>query len=62
MLRFLLRNLRFYVDEYQFDEFRFDGVTSMMYTHYGVGAEFSGGCHEYFGNSADLQAIFYLMF
>ncbi|KAK0224521.1 starch branching enzyme IIb [Armillaria nabsnona] len=60
-LRFLSRNLRVDVDEYQFDRFRFDGVTSIMYTHHGIGAEFSGGCHEYFANYADLEAIVYLM-
>ena len=32
VLRFLLSNLRFYMEEYQFDGFRFDGVTSMMYS------------------------------
>ncbi|SJL02291.1 probable 1,4-alpha-glucan-branching enzyme [Armillaria ostoyae] len=61
VLRFLLSNLRFYMEEYQFDGFRFDGVTSMMYTHHGIGAGFSGGYHEYFGDSADLEAIVYLM-
>lgn len=42
VLRFLLSNLRFYMEEYQFDGFRFDGVTSMMYTHHGIGTGFSG--------------------
>lgn len=42
VLRFLLSNLRFYMEEYMFDGFRFDGVTSMMYTHHGIGAGFSG--------------------
>ena len=37
VLRFLLSNLRFYMEEYMFDGFRFDGVTSMMYTHHGIG-------------------------
>ena len=61
VLRFLLSNLRFWMEEYQFDGFRFDGVTSMMYHHHGIGAGFSGGYHEYFGSSADLEAIVYLM-
>ncbi|KAH9943289.1 glycoside hydrolase [Epithele typhae] len=61
VLRFLLSNLRFWMDKYQFDGFRFDGVTSMMYHHHGIGAGFSGGYHEYFGDSADLEAIVYLM-
>lgn len=42
VLRFLLSNLRFYMEEFQFDGFRFDGVTSMMYTHHGIGTGFSG--------------------
>ena len=29
--------LRFWMDEYQFDGFRFDGVTSMLYVHHGMG-------------------------
>lgn len=61
VLRFLLSNLRFWVEEYQFDGYRFDGVTSMMYTHHGIGTGFSGGYHEYFGHSADVEAIVYLM-
>jgi 1,4-alpha-glucan branching enzyme len=61
VLRFLLSNLRFYMEEYQFDGFRFDGVTSMMYLHHGIGTGFSGGYHEYFGSGADDEAIVYLM-
>lgn len=37
VLRFLLSNLRFWMEEYQFDGFRFDGVTSMLYKHHGIG-------------------------
>ena len=33
MLRFLLSNLRWYIEEYRIDGFRFDGVTSMLYLH-----------------------------
>ena len=61
VLRFLLSNLRFYMDEYQFDGFRFDGVTSMMYKHHGMGVGFSGGYHEYFGDDVDMEAMVYLM-
>lgn len=42
VLRFLLSNLRYYMDVFMFDGFRFDGVTSMMYTHHGIGTGFSG--------------------
>jgi len=42
VLRFLLSNLRYWMDEFHFDGFRFDGVTSMMYKHHGMGTGFSG--------------------
>lgn len=61
VLRFLLSNLRYYMEEYQFDGFRFDGVTSMMYKHHGIGTGFSGGYNEYFGDAADVENIVYLM-
>ncbi|TFK55591.1 glycoside hydrolase [Heliocybe sulcata] len=61
VLRFLLSNLRFWMDEYMFDGFRFDGVTSMMYTHHGIGTGFSGGYHEYFGPGVDIEGVVYLM-
>ncbi|KAK7552152.1 alpha-glucan branching enzyme [Phyllosticta citricarpa] len=61
VLRFLLSNLRFWMDEYQFDGFRFDGVTSMLYTHHGIGTGFSGGYHEYFGDNVDEEGVVYLM-
>lgn len=49
------------MDVYQFDGFRFDGVTSMLYLHHGIGSGFSGGYHEYFGNQVDEEAVTYLM-
>lgn len=61
VLRFLLSNLRFWMEEYQFDGFRFDGVTSMLYTHHGIGTGFSGGYHEYFGPAVDEDGVVYLM-
>lgn len=64
--RFLLSNLAFYVDIYQFDGFRFDGVTSMLYLHHGVGAggAFSGDYDEYLSkerSAVDHEALAYLM-
>jgi 1,4-alpha-glucan branching enzyme len=59
--RFLMSNLRFWIEEYKFDGFRFDGVTSMMYVHHGIGTGFSGGYHEYFGPAQDLESVVYLM-
>ena len=35
VLRFLLSNLNWYLEEYKLDGFRFDGITSLMYTHHG---------------------------
>ncbi|CBQ68385.1 probable branching enzyme (be1) [Sporisorium reilianum SRZ2] len=61
VLRFLMSNCLFWMDEYGFDGFRFDGVTSMLYTHHGIGTGFSGGYHEYFGDSVDVEAVVYLM-
>lgn len=37
VLRFLLSNLRWWMEEYCFDGFRFDGITSMLYHHHGIG-------------------------
>jgi len=61
VLRFLLSNLRFWMEEYQFDGFRFDGVTSMLYKHHGIGTGFSGGYHEYFGDGVDEEGVVYMM-
>ena len=61
MLRFLLSNLRWWIEEYHFDGFRFDGVTSMMYHHHGIGTGFSGGYHEYYGPGVDDEGVVYLM-
>ncbi|KAL6521134.1 hypothetical protein OROGR_017703 [Orobanche gracilis] len=61
VLRFLLSNARWWLDEYKFDGFRFDGVTSMMYTHHGLQVAFTGNYSEYFGFSTDVDAVVYLM-
>ena len=61
VIRFLLSNLRWYMDEYHFDGFRFDGVTSMLYTHSGIGVQFSGDYDEYFGLQVDVDACVYMM-
>jgi len=60
-LRFLLSNLRLWVDEFYFDGFRFDGVTSMLYHNRGLGEGFSGTYTEYFGPNTDVEAVVYLM-
>ena len=60
VLRFLLSNLRWYMEEFKFDGFRFDGVTSMLYHHHGLSVGFSGGYHEYFGLATDTESFNYL--
>ncbi|XP_051131607.1 1,4-alpha-glucan-branching enzyme 2-2, chloroplastic/amyloplastic-like [Andrographis paniculata] len=61
VLRFLLSNARWWLEEYKFDGFRFDGVTSMMYTHHGLEMAFTGNYNEYFGLQTDVNAVVYLM-
>lgn len=61
VLRFLLSNCRFWMEEYGFDGFRFDGVTSMLYVHHGIAYGFSGDYHEYFSHLTDVEAVGYLM-
>ncbi|XP_075527710.1 1,4-alpha-glucan-branching enzyme isoform X2 [Dermacentor variabilis] len=60
-LRFLLSNCYWYLQEYQFDGFRFDGVTSMLYHSHGMGHGFSGDYNEYFGLNTDTESLVYLM-
>jgi 1,4-alpha-glucan branching enzyme len=60
-LRLLLSNCAWFMDEYHFDGFRFDGVTSVLYSHHGINYSFSGGLHEYFNESSDLDGQAYLM-
>lgn len=59
--RLLLSSLRLFTEEFRFDGFRFDGVTSMMYVHHGLSYGFSGDYREYFGDLTDLDAVVYLM-
>ncbi|MCQ2380467.1 MAG: alpha amylase C-terminal domain-containing protein [Victivallaceae bacterium] len=59
VLHFLLSNCRYYLDEYHLDGFRFDGVTSMLYFHHGIGKAFSGYA-DYFGPDVDEDAVVYL--
>jgi len=60
-VRYLLSNLRWWLDEYKFDGFRFDGVTSMLYQDHGINRGFSGDYAEYFGFNTNVDACTYLM-
>ncbi len=57
--RFLLSNVRFWLEEFRFDGFRFDGVTSMLYRDHGLERDFAGYA-DYFGPNLDDDAITYL--
>jgi len=59
VLRFLLSNCRFWLEEYRVDGFRFDGVTSMLYTHHGLEKAFLT-YDDYFNPSVDEDALTYL--
>ncbi len=59
VLHFLLSNCKYWLDEFKFDGFRFDGVTSMLYYDHGLGKAFSGYADYYDGHEDD-NAICYL--
>ncbi|MBN1970495.1 MAG: alpha amylase C-terminal domain-containing protein [Candidatus Delongbacteria bacterium] len=59
VLHFLLSNLKFWLTEYNFDGFRFDGVTSMLYKSHGLGKNFT--CYnDYFNSDLNYDAVIYL--
>ncbi len=57
--RLLLSNLRYWLEEFRFDGFRFDGVTSMLYLDHGMGRAFSS-YDDYFNGNVDPDAVTYL--
>jgi 1,4-alpha-glucan branching enzyme len=57
--RFLLSNVRYWLEEFNLDGFRFDGVTSMMYLHHGLGHDF-GSYDDYLREGIDEDAVTYL--
>ena len=59
VLHFLLSNLKFWLTEYHFDGFRFDGVTSMLYHDHGLGTDFNDN-GKYFSYNTHTEAITYL--
>lgn len=58
----LLQNLRYWVEEYNIDGFRFDGCMSMMYWHRSAGVGYTGRYGEYFDQDCrvDMGALTYL--
>lgn len=56
--QFLLSNIRYWLEEFHFDGFRFDGVTSMIYHHHGL-ISFDDS-KKYFDEGVDEDAILYL--
>lgn len=58
VLRFLLSNIKYWMKEFHFDGFRFDGVGSMMYFHHGH-SDFSER-EKYFTDGVEYDAISYL--
>ena len=59
VIHFLLSNCRYWLGEFHFDGFRFDGVTSMLYYSHGLGEAFTG-YGDYFNGGEDDNAICYL--
>lgn len=59
VIHFLLSNCKYWLEEFHFDGFRFDGVTSMLYYSHGLGEAF---CNygDYFNGHQDDNAICYL--
>ena len=59
VIHYLLSNCKYWLEEFKFDGFRFDGVTSMLYYSHGLGEAF-GGYGDYFNGHEDDEAIAYL--
>lgn len=59
VIHFLLSNCKYWLEEFHFDGFRFDGVTSMLYHSHGLGEAF-GGYGDYYNGGQDDNAICYL--
>ena len=59
VIRFLLSNLKYWMDVFHFDGFRFDGVTSMLYHDHGLGSAFTD-YSMYFSMNTDTDAVTYL--
>ncbi len=56
---FLLSNCKYWMKEFGFDGFRFDGVTSMIYINHGLGQDFTS-YQDYYNLNEDGEAICFL--
>lgn len=59
VMHFLLSNCKYWLEDYKFDGYRFDGVTSMLYYSHGLEESFSG-YEDYYNDRQDLDAVCYL--
>ncbi len=59
VIHFLLSNLKYWMEIFHFDGFRFDGVTSMLYHDHGLGSAFTN-YGMYFSSNTDTEAVTYL--
>ncbi|MDD7593823.1 MAG: alpha amylase C-terminal domain-containing protein [Peptoniphilaceae bacterium] len=59
VIHFLLSNLKYWMNEYHLDGFRFDGVTSMLFWDHGLGVNFDS-YDKYFSMNTNLDAVTYL--
>ncbi len=59
VLKFLLSNLKYWIEEFKIDGFRFDGITSMLFEDHGLGRAFAGYA-DYYGKDVDVDALSYL--
>ncbi len=59
VLNFLLSNCKYWLEEFHFDGFRFDGITSMLYWDHGLGRDFTE-YKFYYDGTQDENAIIYL--
>lgn len=58
VMHFLLSNCRYWIEQFHMDGFRFDGVTSMLYTHHGLGVDFDN--YDKYFQHVDDDALAYL--
>ncbi len=59
VIKFLLSNLRYWIEAFHVDGFRFDGVTSMLFEDHGLDRAFMSYA-DYFGPDVDKDALNYL--